>query len=237
MKIEKLNDNQIRCTLTRDDLAKRNLKISELAYGSEKTQNLFKEMIRQADYEYGFDTENVPLVVEAIPMNSDCIVLLITKVDDPEELDTRFSRFSQRNGAPEDINEGVDDDEDDFMKAPREEPVKPQPSFNEMLNKALTEENKKRSFIFSFNSIAAVMDCASQAAGYPGASSLLKAEDGTYLLVLSQGDATKEQFRNICLIASEYADGRSITTENGRYLKEHSDVLINGDAIAKLSGK
>ena len=36
MKIEKINDNQIRCTLTRDDLAQRQLKLSELAYGSEK---------------------------------------------------------------------------------------------------------------------------------------------------------------------------------------------------------
>ena len=32
MKIEKINDNQIRCTLTHADLAARNLKISELAY-------------------------------------------------------------------------------------------------------------------------------------------------------------------------------------------------------------
>ena len=36
MKIEKINDNQIRCTLTRDDLAQRQLKLSELAYGSER---------------------------------------------------------------------------------------------------------------------------------------------------------------------------------------------------------
>ena len=36
MKIEKLNDNQIRCTLTKDDLADRQIKLSELAYGSEK---------------------------------------------------------------------------------------------------------------------------------------------------------------------------------------------------------
>ena len=34
MRIEKLNDNQIRCTLTRDDLANRQIKLSELAYGT-----------------------------------------------------------------------------------------------------------------------------------------------------------------------------------------------------------
>ena len=35
MKIEKLNENQIRCTLTHADLAARHLKLSELAYGTE----------------------------------------------------------------------------------------------------------------------------------------------------------------------------------------------------------
>mgnify|MGYP000392291375 FL=1 len=34
MKIEKVNDNQIRCTLTRADLDDRHLKLSELAYGT-----------------------------------------------------------------------------------------------------------------------------------------------------------------------------------------------------------
>ena len=43
MRIEKLNDNQIRCTLTRDDLAMRQIKLSELAYGTEKAKELFGE--------------------------------------------------------------------------------------------------------------------------------------------------------------------------------------------------
>jgi adapter protein MecA 1/2 len=103
MKIEKVNDHQIRCTLTRADLADRQLKLSELAYGTEKAKNLFRDMIRQASINFGFEAEDIPLMIEAIPLNSDCIVLIITKVEDPEELDTRFSRF-----AP-----SVMDDEDD----------------------------------------------------------------------------------------------------------------------------
>lgn len=38
--------------------------------------------------------EDIPLMIEAIPVSADCIVLIVTKVDDPEELDTRFSKFS-----------------------------------------------------------------------------------------------------------------------------------------------
>ncbi|MBP3577757.1 MAG: adaptor protein MecA, partial [Lachnospiraceae bacterium] len=42
MKIEKISDTQIRCTLSRQDLAERDLKISELAYGSDKAKDLFR---------------------------------------------------------------------------------------------------------------------------------------------------------------------------------------------------
>ena len=94
MKLEKLNDNQIRCTLSKSDLDKRELRLSELAYGSPKARALFRDMIQQASIELGFDAENIPLMIEAIPISSDCLVLVVTKVEDPEELDTRFYRFS-----------------------------------------------------------------------------------------------------------------------------------------------
>ena len=94
MRIEKVNDNQIRCTLTGEDLASRNIRVSELSYGSDKAKSLFRDLMQQASLMYNFDSEGMPLVVEAIPLNESCIVLLVTKVEDPEELDTRFASFS-----------------------------------------------------------------------------------------------------------------------------------------------
>ena len=93
MKIEKVNDNQIRCTLTKEDLADRQLKLSELAYGTEKAKVLFRDMMQQAAYEFGFEAEDIPLMIEAIPLSADTIILIITKVEYPEEIDTRFSKF------------------------------------------------------------------------------------------------------------------------------------------------
>lgn len=61
MKIEKINDNQIRCTLTQADLADRELKLSELAYGTEKAKSLFHDMMQQAAAEFGFEAEDIPL--------------------------------------------------------------------------------------------------------------------------------------------------------------------------------
>lgn len=94
MKIERINENQIRCTLTSLDLSSRNLNLGELAYGSEKARGLFREMIQKASNEVGFDAEDIPLMVEAIPLSGESVMLVITKIEDPEELDTRFSKFS-----------------------------------------------------------------------------------------------------------------------------------------------
>ena len=105
MKIEKINENQIRCTLTKEDLDSHQIRISELAYGTEKAKRLFRDMMQQASYELGFEAEDTPLMIEAIPVSSECIVLIVTKVDNPEELDTRFSRFSPSDS---------DDDNFDF---------------------------------------------------------------------------------------------------------------------------
>ena len=94
MDIEKISDNQIRCTLNREDLNTRELNLSELAYGSEKARSLFQEMIQTAYEQCGFEVNDMPLMVEAIPLAGEKIILIITKIDDPDELDSRFSKFS-----------------------------------------------------------------------------------------------------------------------------------------------
>ena len=98
MKIEKINDHQIRCTLTSADLIARQLKLSELAYGTEKAKMLFQDMMDQANDEFGFEVGNAPLMIEAVPTSQDSISLIITKVDTPELIDSRFPKLSKALG-------------------------------------------------------------------------------------------------------------------------------------------
>ncbi|KAB1435825.1 adaptor protein MecA [Candidatus Galacturonibacter soehngenii] len=154
MKIEKVNDNQIRCTLTKDDLADRELKISELAYGTEKAKSLFRDMMQQASYEFGFEAEDIPLMIEAIPLSPDCIILVITKVEDPEELDTRFSRFAPSLSDKEDIESTTEvspltgaDDVLDLFKKIHDEKSKSTASNNDNfvpLSESLTQDKEEK---------------------------------------------------------------------------------------------
>lgn len=111
MRLEKVNENQIRCILTKEDLDMRQLKISEIAYGSAKAKMLFKDVMQQASYEFGFESDNIPLMIEAIPMSTGCVVFIITKVENPEELDTRFSKFAP-SVIEDNDNADIEDDDD-----------------------------------------------------------------------------------------------------------------------------
>ena len=111
MKLERLSENQIRCTLNKADLADRELMLNELAYGTDKAKELFRDMMEQASVELGFEANDIPLMIEAIPISPECLILIITKVEDPEELDTRFSRFSKYTDIEID-DDDVEDTED-----------------------------------------------------------------------------------------------------------------------------
>ncbi len=124
MRIERINDNQIRCTLSKHDLTERHLKISELAYGSDQAKELFRDMMEQANMDFGFEADDIPLMIEAIPTSKESIVLVITKVEDPDEFEEKFSKFgnlvnrfdSASDEADEFYDEESEDDtEDDYQ--------------------------------------------------------------------------------------------------------------------------
>ena len=85
MKIERLNENQLRFTVWSKDLPDEDFTIADLAGQTEKAEELIKYMMNKAREEFGFVVNEQPIVVEAIPVNKDCIVFLITKVENEEE--------------------------------------------------------------------------------------------------------------------------------------------------------
>lgn len=238
MKIEKVNENQIRCTLTREDLASRELKVSELAYGTEKAKNLFRDMMRQANFEFGFEAEDIPLMIEAIPLNAECIVLIITKVEDPEELDTRFSRFAPSvtedlEDADSDVSNDSPDEVFDLFRQIQTQAQEEPPS--ESGNSQAVSE---RSRLFMMDSLQQVMDAASVIAGhYRGLSRLYKDErTGRYLLLLTQGVQDSADFDRTCNIISEYGAIQRTAAASGTFLAEHCEALIAADAVQALGG-
>ena len=251
MKIEKVNDNQIRCTLTKADLADRELKLSEIAYGTEKAKNLFRDMMQQAALKFGFEADNIPLMIEAIPLSADCIVLIITKVEDPEELDTRFSRFAPD---AEDSDDDFDSDSDllddtivhsqdevmDLFKKLKKEAAQVLGKAENDQADASTQESGEQIYaakIFSFDSMASVIRPSVILGGiYDDKNSLFKDErSGRYMLVLSKTESSTESYNKACNILSEYGKLEKMLPTSEYYFKEHYECVIEDNAIQSLS--
>lgn len=258
MKIEKVNEHQIRCTLTREDLADRELKISELAYGTEKAKNLFRDMMQQASFEFGFEAEDIPLMIEAIPLNSECIVLIITKVEDPEELDTRFSKFAPSvHDADEDLDEMIDnisegaDDVLDLFKKIHDRKLSDASDETKTISEDkenISNETVKKTVLsiagdqeltkmFSFDSIGTLTRLAHVlASNYSGNNSLYKSEaTGRYILVISKSSHSPVEFNKVCNILSEYGISEKYVAAGEAFLEEHFDPIIKNTAIQSLS--
>lgn len=91
---ESENCKEIKCSLKREFLNDRNIKISELAYGTEKAKDVFRCIMQRADKDLGFKAEKKILKIDAIPHDKNTIMLIIKIADQDEEIDSRFTKFA-----------------------------------------------------------------------------------------------------------------------------------------------
>ncbi len=245
MKIERINENQIRCTLTSADLSSRNLNLRELAYGSESARSLFREMIQTAASELDFDAEDIPLMVEAIPLPNESVILLITKIEDPEELDTRFSRFSPDTSGEQSISwsdippemlEGADSlinalKKDLFgMPTPDDgAAIMPDGSRTVPASEAVTR-------IFRFSSLDQVISAAEAAGDICGCPNRLykNPQNGQYYLVLESAGTDLQAFNRLTNTLTEFSEKTHQEAVTEAYYAEHYEVIIGERALQKL---
>ena len=261
MKIEKLNENQIRCTLSKADLEDHNIRLTELAYGTDRAKALFRDMMQKASDDVGFEVGDIPLMIEAIPVNPDCLVLIVTKVEDPEELDTRFSRFT-----PTPADEAADkhksvlehlkklDGAEDFLdilrqmkeavsqlpenpEALADTPVQEQAPASEAKEAAPAEPSVPPVRLFSFSRLDSVIHASHFLVEmYDGPNTLYKDEaENMYILTLAQGEHPSSDFNRICNMLSEYGSPEQGGGISLAFLEEHCDMILAKNAIQTLT--
>ena len=264
MKIERTSENQIRCTLNKHDLMERQLKISELAYGSDKAKELFRDIMEQANIDLGFDADDIPLMIEAIPTSRDSIILLINKVDNPDELDERFSMFGPSDDADSDDNDLLEEDapenSEDFIncfeqlhelleEAEDNETKDSSESSGEFVPLKDTLQGNRRNAkkkeaeplanrikVFSFDSLNTLITLTSQIdCDYRGKNSLWK-DPATkrYFLLLHRGKG-KNAFRLMCSALAESAKEENVTYATQAYYNEHFRLILKDNALTKLA--
>ncbi|MBO5237249.1 MAG: adaptor protein MecA [Lachnospiraceae bacterium] len=261
MKIEKLNENQIRCTLNKSDLADHNIRLTELAYGTDRAKALFRDMMQQASDDVGFEVGDIPLMIEAIPVNPDCLILIITKVEDPEELDTRFSKFTKPSSDDyDDYDDEVDeeDEDEDFGSSAsifdvlgniveNLEAVRNASSdkngfhpLSATAEKVAVEKEPKSGYdiyrIFVFSTLSNVTSAAEQLRGlYNGDNTLFKnPKDSRYYLILNRSEHTTDEFNLVCNTLCEFGSKLKTSYAMPYHMAEHFQPIIKRTALQTL---
>ena len=92
MKIEKLNENKLKITLSLDDLEERNINLHSFMYNSPESQDMFWELLKAAEKECGFNVDNSMIYVEASTSGSGNFTLLVTKTNETAPIAEKMSK-------------------------------------------------------------------------------------------------------------------------------------------------
>ncbi len=256
VKLERINENQIRCTLDSADFHMRQMTLKELTYRSPKAKELFRELLEKASKELDFDAEDMPIVIEAIPTSEESVTLLVTRVEDPEEFDPRFARFAPTQTESDDLDDKEEETFSDSLFERADEIIELVRKFTEKLpddeNKMeitdeedelpfsapATDKNKitnlSRAYVFS--SLDEICEVAKIIApSYDGENSVYKdTTKGHYILVVYQSSHTATEFNIICNQLSEYSEVLRGGNYAITYCEEHFKVISDGRALQVL---
>ena len=212
MRIEKISDDQTKYTFKTDDLAEGDMSISELSYSSEKTQQLFQEVIAHIQFENGFSMNNTPVILEAMRVGVDSLVVVATKIKQDNPL------YAGEVGL-------------NLLPAARHQ-CKFKQFFELLHSKKLASEDSYS--IFSFDDIelmtAAVLRIPSN---FYGESSAYKMYDKLFL-VLKNATRDKKTTSELENVLYEYGTKYVSNTLSYQYLVERAEVFIGHDVVAKL---
>ena len=209
MRIEKISETQVKFILSKTDLEERNIKINELAYGSEKTHRLFQEMMRQAHMECNFESENTPLMVEAMPVGTSHVVIVVTKIAETSEEEKPINLLPQAHGCGKFRTHGLQE---------------PAPNYQ--------EDNLA---IFSFGQLDDTVHVAKRLQDYFMGQSRLYKCHSRYFLVVQEDIGAAYALVEAETVLHEYGEKHTSNKLGENYLTEHGEVMINYQAIEKLA--
>lgn len=85
VKIEKLDANKLKVTLTANDMTQLDLNFARAADDAESVKQAFVRLMKIAQKETGFDVADARLMIEAVPDKDDGFILFVTRVDEAAE--------------------------------------------------------------------------------------------------------------------------------------------------------
>ena len=201
MRIERIGENKIRIFVSYDDLEERDIDLATFNYNSPETQELFWDLMEQAELELGFEAQESQLCIEAVSDVEHGFVITITRVDEENDFES-IQKFIKNRYKRKDL----------VSKK------KPASIYSTMLIYAI--EN--------FDDLCKL--CSTIEPLFKGRSKVVN-HDGIYYLVLTSIDGNITNQNLFDSIMSEYADKMANVDFFEGYLNEYGKVIVNDNAI------
>ena len=240
MKIEKLNEKQVKFTLWTEDLEENDVEISDITSNSEKGEELLRMMIERAKDELGFETDEQSILIEAMTIDNECVVLILTKVDRNADDDTKNDLLGQLR---QQVHEIARTHRENAEKERRTLPgSNKQPGDN--MYKAAEAQDKQQSaqpeqayLIFRFDDLDSLIYVSKLCGIYYDSDNTLykNPKDQAYFLVATRNRNTAEEFDNLNNALQEYGMRYMQTSSTRFFIDEHYTRIIENTAIQTLA--
>lgn len=205
MKVEKINNNKVKITLTFEELEKRDINIKDIEKNSEIAKNLFVDLIEESNIDEEFEFEDSQLLIEASSDNNNLFVVTITKVDNMPDL-RKYSLLEKKVKNSKKSKSIVTNYKvDSFIY-----------SFKSIDNILALCENAKVEKLFF------------------GKNSLYKYND-IYFIIFANSSIKNKRFLKTFVFLSEYCENYYSYNMFSSAIKEKSKLIIANNALQTLS--
>ena len=204
MKVEKINNNKVKITLTFDELEKREIDINDIEKNSEIAKNLFMDLIEESNIDEEFEFEDSQLLIEACSDNNNLFVVTITKVDNIPDM-RKYSLLEKKVKTSKKNNKNITTYKVDSY-------IYSFSSIDNILN--LCENSKNENLFFGKNS--------------------LYKYDEKYFIIFATSSVKNKKFLKTFIFLSEYCENYYSYDIFSTAVKEKSKLIIENRALQSL---
>jgi len=223
MKLERINDNQIRITLDPHDFADLDVSITDFLTDKEgKTKEFLETLMGKAKDDLDFEADGLPVIVEVTQSDKDSIVLMLTKVDK----DTKIAPGTHSNSAISRVAEIKEE-----LEEIDEHPNKDVSSHSLDGEKVITPSYG----VCRFKNLDDVISVAKMAENYYDSDNSLYKDDDSYYLMYTRTRNSEADFRMLSNQVREFGEPVVFHYASRFYIEEHYDLIIANEALQLLS--
>ena len=218
MKIEKINEDEIKIIFDYTELEENNISIHSFLSNSIESQKLFWAILEIANEDLGFDTTNSKISYEALSYDNKNFVVFVTKsnVNYKSETSSAINELSSKS------KDKIDNNFFNFLG-------------NDLLN--FQKNDFPNTLLYKFeniNDVFAFCDYINTSLNNLIFNSSLHKYNNLYFIKIDINDLSLENKKKIIYLLTEFKNSLNLSSISLLKFEEFSEILIKNNAIQNL---